>query len=260
MKAILRNYGGKNCVVKDITIDDKAQFICEGNVVKETLVLTLIDKMDTNFVRCKACNELVPNNKKDIKAHVERSVSHEGCYGCPWVRVQTLHDDRNKTKYVLDENGKFKRSVNDIVNLTCGYSWRGTNITADSCRNNCMYRSCNADSIESVKTFFDKYPNAFDNMITVDAIKDFKEIKNNGTDTLLKMKCRGTIHAVADANGIVHYFRVVSRHSIIDVFYSKKYNKLFVENSGKYIEFVPNWAFSADKIDYIQRTIAKMYN
>ena len=75
----------------------------------------------------------------------------------------------------------------------------------------------------------------------------------------MKLKCRGAVHAIANSKGIVDYFNVRTRYDSRDIFYSKKYNELFVNINGKYEVFKPNWNWSAEKIDYLKRTIANLY-
>lgn len=257
MRAILRDYNKEAYVVKDVTCDEKGQYQFEDRIISEVNVLAILDNANNEFVKCTACDELIRNNKKDIAAHIKKKESYHGCLDCPHVRIADVQNE--KVKMVKNEDDTFNRVVHSNVHLQCNVDYfRRYDILNDARLSICKYRGCTKETIAHNDGFFSKYPNAFDEMITVDAIK-FKELFNLGNKTWMKLKCRGTVHAIANNKGIIDYFNVRTRYDNRDIFYSKKYNELFVDINGKYEVFKPNWNWSAEKIDYLKRTIANLY-
>lgn len=261
MKAILRVYDNDHYVVKDINFTSDGLLECEGQTVNESNVFTIIGDCKANFARCSSCGEIVINTPKAIEAHRTAHNHYEGCYNCKSLRIEGVKDDKNKTKYTLNDDNTFSRKVNDKVALKCAYSyWTAIDILSDDRMKRCKYSRCKDANIEEIKTFFNKYPNAFDDMITVDAIKNFKDIHKYNDYTRLKLKCRGNIFAVANNKGIISSFIIASQNGTFDVYYSKKYNKLFYNQSGTYREMDQPYGMSYERWAYIKETIAKLYN
>ena len=256
MKAILRTFGGDAYVVKDIELDANNTYKCDGKQIKETNILAIIDKK-ANVIKCSACGELVPNTKKDIAAHIKRKESYDGCLNCPSVR----HVDTKsaKVKYVKNEDGTFSRSLKDNVTLVCNRAYfHEINITSEERLRYCQYAKCTKETLTTDDTIFGKFPNAFDDMITVDAIK-FKTIDEHNGYTNLRLKCRGIVFACANKKGIIDHFEVRTRYQYYTIYYSKKYNELFHDNCGRYEVWESNWNITSEKIDYIKKTIANLY-
>lgn len=255
MKVILRDYGNESYVVKDVIFKQNGTYECEGNSIKETDILTVLEK-ENDFVTCSACGQLIKNTPKAIREHIARKESYKGCLECQYLK--TREKKNQKIKYALNEDGTFHRVLNDDVKLICGASYLYTDITSEERLRNCPYAKCSKETISSNNGFFDKYPNAFDEMITVDAIK-FKAIHSSANKTILQLRCRGVINACANKKGIIDWYEIRTRNDSMQVYYSKKYNKLFMRHYGKYKEVTPNCVWSDDKLNYIKKTIANLY-
>lgn len=258
MKVILREYGDKCLVTKEVEFRADNNYYCDGRSIRETNILTLLENDGEQFVQCSNCGESIPNNPKSIREHLERKKSHKGCLSCRFLRIGDMANQ--KVKYVENEDGTFHRSLTDDVNLMCGSNYYNTNIMSENRAGNCRYRLCNESHIKTSNHFFAKYPNAFDEMITVDVLK-FKEVYNGSSgNTRFSLKCRGIIEAIVNTNGIIDGFYIRTRGSGKMIYYSKKYNELFCDNSGKYEIFKPDWYWTQDRIDYIKKYIANLYN
>ena len=255
MKVILRDYGNESYVVKDVIFKQNGTYECEGNSIKETDILTVLEK-ENDFVTCSACGQLIKNTPKAIREHIARKESYKGCLECQYLK--TRENKNQKIKYALNEDGTFHRVLNDDVSLVCNASYRYAGITSEERLQNCPYAKCSKETISSNNGFFDKYPNAFDEMITVDAIK-FKKICSYNGKTFLQLRCRGSIEACANKKGIVDYYKVKTKNDSMRAYYSKKYNKLFKESNKRYSEIASNYYWSDDKLDYIKKTIANLY-
>ena len=255
MKGILRDYGNESYVVKDVIFKQNGTYECEGNSINETDILTVLEK-ENDFVTCSACGQLIKNTPKAIREHIARKESYKGCLECQYLK--TRENKNQKIKYALNEDGTFHRVLNDDVRLICGASYLYANITSEERLQNCPYAKCSKETISSNNGFFDKYPNAFDEMITVDAIK-FKDIHSRANKTILQLRCRGVINACVNNKGIIDWYEIRTKNDSMQVYYSKKYNKLFMRHYGKYKEVAPNYVCSDDKLNYIKKTIANLY-
>ena len=255
MKVILRDYGSESYVVKDVIFKQNGTYECEGNSIEETDILTVLEK-ENDFVTCSACGQLIKNTPKAIREHIARKESYKGCLECR--RLKTRENKNQKIKYALNEDGTFHRVLNDDVRLSCGASYLYTDITSEERLQNCPYAKCSKETISSNNGFSDKYPNAFDEMITVDAIK-FKDIHSRANKTILQLRCRGVINACVNNKGIIDWYEIRTKNDSMQVYYSKKYNKLFMRHYGKYKEVTPNYVWSDDKLNYIKKTIANLY-
>ena len=257
MKAILREWGNESYVVRDVTLNESGAYICDNKEVYESNILTFVNEGKEDFVTCSNCGEMIPNNQKAIKEHINRKTSHKGCLTCDFLRH---HNQANKTtKYTQNEDGTFHAVTSEDIVLKCGVVYYNQpDITSDKRLVYCKYKDCTMEHINTGNGFFSKYPNAFDDMITVDVL-NFKHIYKNSKLTHMQLKCRGIIEACANGKGIVDCFYIRTRNDYRTVYYSNKYNKLFYIHNGKYCEFEPNYYWTRDKIDYIKKTIANLY-
>lgn len=256
MKALLRNFENEVYVTKELELLKNGTYQYKGNNIPETNILAILESSKKGFVQCSSCGETIINTKAAIKEHIERSKSKNGCLSC--INLQATKSYNRKVKYAENEDGTFHRVTNDDVTLTCGYSWHYPSIKDESRIKNCKYRNCTELSISGFNGFFDQYPNAFDDMITVDALK-FRSVRTYNGYTIFDLRCRGNIRAYVNGKGIVDHFEINRRYNSRNVYYSKKYNKFFYGNCGNYIEMKPDYYWSADKIDYIKKTIANLY-
>lgn len=255
MKVILRKFGNESYVVKDIELDNNA-YKCEDKGVSETDILTILENKHNEFIKCSNCGDVIKNDAKSIKEHISRKDSHVGCFTCDYVR--TAESKNQKIKYALNEDKTFHRSLTDDVKLECIASYPRNDIMNSATKIRCRYAMCSKETLVTGNTFFSKYPNAFDDMITVDAL-NFKELHEYNGWTILVLKCRGAIEAYANKNGIIDHFEVRTRYDSRNVYYSKKYNKLFYNKHGHYLEMESDYYWSRDKIDYIKKTISNLY-
>lgn len=256
MKALLRNFENEVYVTKELELLKNGTYQYKGENIPETNILAVLESGKKGFVQCSSCGETIINTKAAIKEHIERSKTKNGCMNCPNISVTKSHN--KKVKYVENEDGTFHRVTNDDVTLTCGYTWQKIGINDEARINYCRYRKCTESTISGFDGFFDKYPNAFDDMITVDALK-FRTASTYNGYTVFDLKCRGNIEAYVNGKGIVDHFRISRRYDSRTVYYSKKYNKLFCENRGQYMEMKSDYYWPSDKIDYIKKTIANLY-
>lgn len=258
MKVVMRPYGSEDSyTIKDVEMKTDGGYFLNGARIKETNILSVISKDE--FVTCSACGEIIKNTPKDIREHIRRKESHKGCLNCSNLNIKTSDKADKTVKYVMNEDGTFHRTLNDNVVLECNQGYYNRfSITSEKRQTECRYAKCSKETLSVGSGFFAKYPNAFDEMITVDTI-DFTKINKSGTYTVLQLRCRGIIFAYANKNGIIDFFRARTRNDQKNFYYSKKYNKLFIEKYGHYEEFSPDYYWTSDKLDYIKKTIAKLY-
>lgn len=262
MKAILREEGNEHFVVKEVklTLDGNYE-TAEGKCYNEGNILTIIENAKSKMAVCSACSEIIHNTKKAIENHRNMHKTYEGCLNCPSVRFRANKDD--KTKYTLNDDGSFNMITKNNGRLGCGRSYSFYDIMGEKRKGVCKYNGCANAEIKPLQTFFNKYPGAFDDMITIDTIKDMKEVREHYTGyTKIKLKCRGNIYAYVNKKGIICYFEFEARYETLQVYYSKKYNKFFIYKYGKYEEITgrPSYDMTSTRWEYIKETISKLYN
>lgn len=118
--------------------------------------------------------------------------------------------------------------------------------------------------MKAIEDVFTKYPNVFDDMITVDKVLDngFTERKEYASrgQVEYKLKARNNITAVVNKLNIVDCFVIDYRTHRITVLYSKKYDKLFAMSSGAYTEVKGIWFMPDTTFANIKEKIASLYN
>ena len=244
MKILLREYNGKHYVYKDAKYT-KNGFEVDKNQIHETNIVTILkDNRNKKYEKCSVCGEIFPKGSAKWEKHIEPLQDASRCIGCQHMRKGTEY--LQDVKYKLLPNGNYAITSKSEAKLICrrAYTYIGyADINHEDARHNCIYNRCrNAERIPFTD-FFTEYPGAFDDMITIDAI-----LKNGYTNkntyynkyTRYKLKAKNSIEAHVNKLNIVDYFEVSYRYSYYKVFYSKKYDRLYVINNGKYIQWNPS--------------------
>lgn len=239
----------------NIIFDDRAI------TIGETEVIAVKNDERKKYVKCLQCGEFIPNTKKAIAEHAAKKINESSCFDCPYVRCDFLNDIHNKYKPLPD--GTYERTNKSKVKFTCGINWRRTDISSNESRINCKYRNCtdNKENFVPIATFFGQYPDAFNDILTIDALNEKEwELDAKFRDTFIfKAKKRFTLHAEIDYNGIVKHFTYRNRKNWCNFMYSKKYNQIFWMIDGKYKTSSP-YFLDNDRKEEINKVIEKLYN
>lgn len=183
-------------------------------------------------VICSACGKEIPNNKASIKAHKNMINKPNKCFGC--YNLRPLNETLISQKYVLNEDGTYSESTKRTVNLTCAKTYRYPDINSEEARNKCRYKACENATFKPIVDFWTKYPNAFDEFITVDRIVEFGYQRMRKRSTYIEFALSGRVWLQAKVNnqGVCYQFDLDHRQRTYTLRYSKKYDKVWVYRDG----------------------------
>lgn len=262
MKVLMRRFEEKPYVWKEATRSEDGAYIVNGKRVEETSIVSVADMGKTKYVKCSNCGEIIPNRKRAIEAHKNISCSWKSCLSCRNLSEKNIKSE-NKS-YKLNDDGTFSRTDKANVTLWCNCSYyHRYDIMLNEARKSCRYAGCKNATFVPVNGFFDKHPDAFDDMITVDRIIDAgfttKYSLRDGSVNY-QLKAKNTIVAKVNAMNIVEYFAISYRNDSCTVVYSKALNKLFTFGNGTYQEFTGLWHMPASTVENIKKKISSLYN
>lgn len=194
------------------------------------------DDNRSKTVICSGCGKEVRNTPAAIKAHKNMINKPNKCFECSYLR------HRNETvlsqKYVLNEDGTYNESTKRTVTLGCGNRWRYPDINSDDARDACKYKCCENATFKKIEDFWTKYPNAFEEFITIDRIIDagYKKMYKSTNEIIFELKGRANLVAHVNNQGLCFEFVLRHRSHRYTLRYSKKYDKVWFEQYGSFKE------------------------
>lgn len=236
MKLLVQD-SGKSLVWKDAVYQRGQFYLDNGTKTCDTnSIYSIKDDNRDNIVICSACGAEIPNNKWAIKAHRNMVNQSNKCFEC-----RHLEHSNAKTishKYVLNEDGSYAESTKRNVKLLCKMGWKHYDINSDDAKTQCKYAACENAEFRHVNDFWTKYPNAFDEFITVDRIIDYgyKQMYKRYDHIEFELKGRGSIIACVNYQGVCYGFAIRHRNNVYSIRYSKKYDKALCCEYGNFKE------------------------
>lgn len=263
MRILLRNYDGEQYVWKKAEVKSATKFTLEdGCDVSQAEIVSISRDNRKKFVKCSACGEIIRNTQEAINEHKLKGTTSATCFGCKYMRE--MGSKQLSVKYTLQEDGSYSANVKKSLNLVCTATWSTPDINSENARRYCKFKQCATAEMKAIEDVFTKYPNVFDDIITVDKVLDNgfterKEYTSRG-QVEYKLKARNNITAVVNKLNIVDCFVIDYRSHRITVLYSKKYDKLFAMSSGTYTEVKGIWFMPDTTFANIKEKIASLYN
>lgn len=271
MRILLRTYGGEEYVWKEATYKKENFFIVnndgEDSAIEECNIAATDGHNMAGYVVCAYCGEMVLNTEEEIEKHYAAIESKRDCTTCDKLYVDGDHNTLRRT-ITPNEDGTY--SVSDIITarLFCRNYYNKYEISTNQAKKVCKFLQCRRNGMREASDFFSKYPDAFDSIITVDAVvaQKYKYDKRNYISYgytrrnlhMYDMKSRGTIKACVNENGIVECFQASSSGEVYRFFYSAKYDKMFYAKYGNYREGRPDY-FSQKKYDELLTKVRALY-
>ena len=212
-------------------------FSINGNVIVQTDIISIENDPRGKYVQCTKCGSIIKKTKKAIEAHAQLGMSSKTCLTCKYLK--SYNETEVKESFVKNDDGTYIRTRNATCSLGCGNAYRKTLIDSPEARDSCMYRRCGLNTIQPISDFFTKYPGAFDDMATVDALDmnkwemNYKSLDNSAS---FRSKGRYNIYIHTTNLGIIDRFECNYRSNHYTMAYSKKYDKIFVFKYGEYSE------------------------
>lgn len=211
------------------------------NRLNTTDIISVENDPRTKYVQCKKCERIIKNTKKAISEHIQLKSNSKACLMCHNLR--SSNENTLKESLVKNDDGTYTRVKKTVCSLGCGNSWGRPSIDSDDARSVCMYRRCDANTLVPIDDFFIKYPGAFDDMATVDALDKSKwqlYCKHYNDYIEFNWKGRYNISVYTTNLGIIDYIKCNYRNKTYYIVYSKKYDKMFAFDYGAYKELTAN--------------------
>ena len=260
MKVLLREFDNEQYVWKNAEIDSDTSFIVDGKRVFQTNVVSVFRDNRTNFVKCSMCGAILKNVPEVIAEHRKKATTSETCLNCKYLRER--RPKQKSIKYVAQPDGTYLVTDKREARLMCTHTWRSYDINSAEARSNCRYGGCVRANMVEFKDIFIKYPQIFDDIITVDRIidKGFKErtVNSNGY-TFYSLKSTYKITAAVNKRNIVDHFVISYYSREWSVVYSKKYDMFFVCSGGEYRNLESRCDIPEKTLDGIKKEIASLY-
>ena len=261
MKILLRNYKSESYIWKDATYKTNTFFVDDDIPIRYSNIVSIIDDNRPKQVKCSACGEIFEKGSKEWKKHIRPNTDNSKCWTCSHLRETRNYNTPLNKKYTKMENGNYKVVTTGECILECGNSYPRKKL--NEALSTCYYNQCMNAKANEHKDFFQTYPGAFDDIITVDKVLEFGYKKRiyDGTYTVYELKARNTIKVYVNKLGIVNYIVIFYNRESRKIYYSKKYNKIFVENArDEYSEANFSGWIPQNSFELILKKIAALYN
>jgi hypothetical protein len=260
MQILLRHWGNERYVWKTAKYNGK-QFVVEGADVEYTNVISVVNDNRKEHVVCSACGKFLKNTPKAIEEHKHLFEQPNVCLTCRHMRVKEQVE--MSEKFTRKKDGTYVKKNESRVTLGCRYGryYGSVDINSYEAKEGCALRKCAVAEFNKFQDIFLEYPSVFDHMAMVDKIIDvgYKRRSFNGKYSIYQLKGRNQISAYVNDMGIIDYFRVSYHEDTFNVFYSKKYDLLFVDDGLQYRKFDDWYALPTKTREYIKRKIAELY-
>lgn len=208
----------------------------EGYRYGEANIYAVKDDNRNKTVICSGCGAEIRNTPSAIKAHKNMINKPNKCFECDHL----IHRSEKvlSQKYVLNEDGTYNESTKRTVTLSCGNGWRYPDINSDAARDACKYKRCENATFKKIEDFWTKYPNAFEEFITIDRIIDagYKKMYKSTNEISFELKGRANLVANVNNQGLCFEFVLRHRSHRYTLRYSKKYDKVWFEQYGSFKE------------------------
>ena len=260
MQILLRSYKEEEYVWKTAKYNG-CTFVVDGDNIYETDVVSIINDNRKGCVVCRSCGAFFKNDAKKIEEHRHRFEKADACLRCQYLKI--TNRIRSSSKIVKQKNGTYVQQATDIVQVGCKYGrYFGTlDINSEEAKNNCALRRCLNAEITPFEDVFLQYPGVFDHIATVDKIIDvgYKSRSKNAVYTKYALKGRNQIVVYVNSLGIVDHIKITYHDNTFQVYYSKKYDRLFQSDGYRYTPFDSYYCIPESTMEYIKRKIAELY-
>ena len=263
MQVLLRKCDNKYYVWKNAVYEDDTYYIVDSSgdkyEVKQRDIVATKDDPRVGYVVCQHCGELIKNDPESIEAHYAAKEAEKNCIKCIYLHA-------SKDRQVLDatskknDDGTYTVTQTFVAGLYCKVGYWQKPIESQEADKDCVYYKCRRSGVGIIDDTFVKYPGVFEKFITSDVLlnKKFEYVQYKNGYFEYDCKCRGTLRACVNEMGVVDHFRLYYRYNEYDLYYSEKYDRLFVVIYGRYREIIPS-GIPDKKMEQIKEKIAALY-
>lgn len=269
MRILLRKHDNKFYVWHDATYVNGQYYLTKNDEVMDkvyqTNILAVDDNDRGNYVKCNHCGATIKNDPESIEAHFAEQEAKRNCLSCDDMRHYGDEKDV-AVQYTKNEDGTYHFTKECNTKLGCGYSsyYSYRDIDTEAAKDGCKYFQCRKRGVSQIDDVFIKYPGIFNKQITIDwlvknGFANKRYLGGNWNEWSVDLGLRGnTLHAIVNELGIVDHFWILHRYDRFTAFYSEKYDKLFFDDGGKYVDEMP-YNLSQAKYNNVKKIIAKLY-
>ena len=259
MDVLMRKLNGEPYVWAKAKFTD-GHIKVNDRAVNECDIVSIRNDIRKKYVKCSVCGKYFRKGSPKIEQHTELITDNRLCFGCECLRQSTR--EQKSQKYELLENGNYLSKNKSEVFLYCSRGYSYNSINSDEARRYCKYNKCHDASMVDATGFFLEAPGAFDDIITIDKVLEngYKEswFDNYDKITHYKLKARNTIEALVNKLNIVEGFYVYYGRTCWTLYYSKKYDELYVKSGQKYQRWF-SYHVGSDVRERIKDKIASLY-
>lgn len=254
MKILIRDYNGKQYVWVTAKYNGN-KFVVNNEVIEYWNVVSVINDNRKNYIKCSSCGEIFPKKSKKFEKHKREAETNIPCLKCRKLRTEECSVAQRK--FIENADGTYTMVEETQVRLNCRYSsWSSYPIDTLDAKMRCERRQCGNANATEISDIFTELPGVFDHIVTIDKILDngyerIGYVDSCATEYILDSHLG--IKAYVNRLGIVDSFAIDENFDTTILWYSKKYNRLFTEREGKYIEYC------ADQSNTTLKYIAKFY-
>lgn len=240
MKVLLRKYGSNVYVWRKAKYN-RGKFIVHDCEQTWTNVVAVINDNRKNYVQCSSCGQTFKRDDPKFEEHKAKAISPETCFECDQMYVED--NTTTKSKFFIRPDGTIGEKVENIIYAKCtlGRTWLYPDIRSDDAICSCAKRKCANATTNEIKDFFTDYPGAFDDIITIDRLLDAGHdvgLSENGENSYdIVWTDDYEIGVIINKIGIVDRFYVWFRGDKHEIYYSRRYNKLFTSSYNNYVEW-----------------------
>lgn len=237
MKILLREYGDEIYVWKTAKYDND-HFLVGEVKINETNIVSIINDNRKKYMKCSSCGKVFRKGDKKFETHKKESATPMACLNC--MHLTSNNEEIIKQHYVFNKDGTVTEKMERSVKLVCGaFSyWSCDDVNSEKVLTQCKKRQCKNAELEEINDTFMEYPGIFDDIITVDTLLDKGYEVPYVISGVEECYLGGSqdVYAIINELGIIDRFLVVFNDDYFDVYYSKRYDELFVRgHGGKYI-------------------------
>lgn len=267
MKILLRKFNDEYYVWKTAEWKDNGYYIDNNGemYIPQVNIIAVKDDDREGSVVCAFCGAKIKNDPESIEKHFAERETSRNCFACEHL-TQYGKASNAKSVYTKNEDGTYHVTSDVDTELGCTFNryYRNPcNIDSTEAKNICQYFQCRKAGVSQINDIFVTNPGAFNKSATVDVLTKngytycgyYNNTHGFGYDMGVRGQC---LTACVNEVGIVDHFLVRHRYDVFTVYYSAKYDKLFFDYGGRYVENIPN-GLSEAKYNTVKKKIAALY-
>ena len=259
MKILLRRYDGNCYVWKDAEYKNDMFYLLGSNTrIRQYDILAIKDHDLEGKVQCKFCGAILKNDPEVIEQHFAEEEAKKNCLECRDMREGTAR--LRKNEYKKNADGTYQVIATYNTQLSCHYNYLGMLIDSATAKERCKFNQHRLQGVRPYGGILIQYPDLFEKQITVDLLnKKGYAFKQFSSDHLYyDMKCRNTLAACVNENGIVDHFETWNKYDYWMVYYSATQKKLLFKVPTGYSEVKP-YTMSDTTYTTIKKKIESLY-